>query len=191
LSANRAAASPNPTRVRRLHRALTGGVRRIAVAANVSGTLMVLALVMVVNYDMLARTLFHKPLHGAIEVVQFTMVLIVFLQLPDVIRAGRLTRSDGFLVLLETRSPRLGDLLRRLIDALSLAVMGLIAAASFPVFIEMWESQDYFGIPGVFTAPWWPIKLTILASAILCAAIFALRVLTPTLRTQFETLENK
>lgn len=191
MSATDTAASSGPNGVRRLHRVLTDVVRRIAVAANVTGTVMVLALVLVVNYDMLARTLFHRPLHGAIEVVQFTMVLIVFLQLPDVIRAGRMTRSDGFLVLLESRNPRLADLLRRMIDALSLAVMALIAVASFPVFIEMWESRDYFGIPGVFTAPWWPIKLTVLASAILCAAIFALRVLAPKQRTQFEALETK
>lgn len=151
---------------------------------------MVLALVLVVNYDMLARGLFNKPLHGAIEVVQFTMVLIVFLQLPDVIRAGRLTRSDGFLVLLEMRFPIVADLLRRAIDLLSLAVMVLIAKASYPVFIEMWDSQDYFGIPGVFTAPWWPIKLTILASAVLCSAIFALRIVIPRLRNKFERIET-
>jgi TRAP-type mannitol/chloroaromatic compound transport system permease small subunit len=169
---------------------LTVAVKRVAVLANVTGTLMVLALVLIVNYDMLARSLFNKPLNGAIELVQFTMVLIVFLQLPDVIRAGRLTRSDGFLGLLETISPLAGDILRRLIDLLSLAVMVLIAKASYPAFVEMWHSQDYFGIPGVFTAPWWPIKLTVLASAMLCSAIFGLWVIAPRLRNQFERIEH-
>ena len=59
-------------------------------------TLVVLALVLVVNYDMGARNLFNAPFNGAVEVVQFSMVLIVFLQLPDVVRVNRLTRSDGF-----------------------------------------------------------------------------------------------
>lgn len=147
--------------------------------ANATGTLMVLALVAVVNYDMLARTLANRPLLGAVELVQFAMVLIVFLQLPDVIRAGRLTRSDGFLGMLSLRAPGVARLLQRGIDLLSFAVMAAIAVASFPLFIEMWHSQDYFGIPGVFTAPWWPIRLTVLASAILCAAIFALKVVRP------------
>lgn len=171
--------SPVAQGYRRLHGAVSWLVHGVALGANATGTLMVLALVIVVNYDMLARTLANRPLHGTIELVQFAMVLIVFLQLPDVIRAGRLTRSDGFLVLLANRAPRAADLLRRAIDLLSFAVMALIAVASFPLFFEMWESQDYFGIPGVFTAPWWPIKLTVLASAILCATVFALKVLKP------------
>ena len=58
--------------------------------------------------------------------------------------------------------------------------MTLIAIAIFPEFIDMWHTQDFFGIPGVFTAPWWPIKLVILISAALCAMIFALKVLSRT-----------
>ncbi|WP_430474405.1 TRAP transporter small permease [Thalassospira lucentensis] len=174
-----------------LHAGLTKLIERTSVLANVTGTLMVLALVVVVNYDMLARTLFHRPLHGAIELVQFAMVLIVFLQLPDVIRAGRLTRSEGFLVLLELFSPVLARAMRRLIDTLSFVIMALIAVASFPLFIEMWESQDYFGIPGVFTAPWWPIKLTILVSSCLCGAIFVLRVIAPIRRANAEEVESE
>ena len=34
--------------------------------------------------------------------------------------------------------------------------MAIIAIAIWPEFVEMWETQDFFGIPGVFTAPWWP-----------------------------------
>ena len=60
-------------------------------SANAVGTLVVLALVCVVNYDVIARGLFNSPFLGAVEVVQFSMVLIVFLQLPDVMRVGRLT----------------------------------------------------------------------------------------------------
>ena len=78
----------------------------IAMAANAAGTLVVVLLVAVVNYDIIARGLFNRPFLGAVEVVQFSMVLIVFLQLPDVIRVGRLTRSDGFLGLLAVRAPK-------------------------------------------------------------------------------------
>lgn len=176
---NGQSSAPVASGYRRLHGAAAWLARAVALGANASGTLMVLALVVVVNYDMLARTLANAPLRGTVELVQFAMVLIVFLQLPDVIRAGRLTRSDGFLGLLETRAPRLAGLLRRAVDLLSFAVMAMIAVASYPIFVEMWHSQDYFGTPGVFTAPYWPIKLCVLASAILCAIIFALKVLRP------------
>jgi len=104
-------------------------------------------------------------------------VLIVFLQLPDVARVGRLTRSDGFLLVIGGNYPVLEKWLRRLINLISAGFMTLVAYAIFPEFLKMWESNDFFGVPGVFTAPWWPIKLTILASAILTAVIFGLKVL--------------
>ncbi|RKF14365.1 TRAP transporter small permease [Alginatibacterium sediminis] len=149
----------------------------LAMAANTLGTLMVLVLVMVVDYDVIARGAFNKPFMGAVEVVQFSMVLIVFLQLPDVVRVNRLTRSDGFLALMKPRFPNLTMWLRRFIDAVSATLMVMIAIAIWPEFLEMYETKDYFGVPGVFVAPWWPIKLTIFLSAVLCSILFICKVI--------------
>ena len=63
----------------------------VAIAANAAGTIVIILLILLVNYEIGARSLFNKPFRGTYEVVQFSLVLIVFLQLPDVIRAGRLT----------------------------------------------------------------------------------------------------
>lgn len=160
-------------------RAVRRVVDGIAVVANTAGTLVVLALVVLVNYDVVARGVFHAPFMGAVEVVQFSMVLIVFLQLPDVVRVGRLTRSDGFLLVVGNRWPRVSRLLRRIVNIVSCVFMTLVAIAIWPEFTDMLETRDYFGVPGVFTAPWWPIKLVIFASATLCAALFVLRVIFP------------
>lgn len=157
--------------------AVTRTVNGIAVSANAVGTLVVLALVVIVNYDAIARSLFNKPFLGAVEVVQFSMVLIVFLQLPDVIRVGRLTRSDGLLGLVARRNPAAGRLMSRVIDLFSLTFMAIVAIAIWPEFLDMWETQDYFGIPGVFTAPWWPVKLVIFLGATLSALLFILHVI--------------
>ena len=151
----------------------------IAMAANAAGTFVVILLVAVVNYDIIARGLFNRPFLGAVEVVQFSVVLIVFLQLPDVIRVGRLTRSDGFLMLLSRRAPPKGRALSRAIDLLSAGFMVLVVYAMWPEFLDMWETQDFFSVPGVFTAPWWPVKLVILLSAGLCAVHFLLHVARP------------
>lgn len=156
---------------------LTQGSKFVATAANVAGTLVVLALVVIVNYDVVARGVFNRPFLGAYELVQFSMVLIVFLQLPDVIRVDRLTRSDGLLFLIGDKYPHVAGVLRRVINTGSAIIMTLIAIAIFPEFLDMWETNDFFGVPGIFTAPWWPIKLTIFCSATLCALIFALKVL--------------
>ena len=67
--------------------------------------------------------------------------------------------------------------LRRGINAVSAVFMLLIAVAIWPEFLKMLDTRDYFGVPGVFTAPWWPVKLAIFASAVLAFAIFVLKVL--------------
>jgi len=152
---------------------------RIAMVANAIGTLVVLGLVMVVNYDVVARGVFHKPFHGAVELVQFSMVLIVFLQLPDVVRVNRLTRSDGFLSIAGNRWPLVALALNKFINAVSCVFMLLIAIAIWPEFLDMLDTKDYFGVPGVFTAPWWPIKLVIFLSASLCCILFALKLILP------------
>ena len=149
----------------------------LAITANAVGTLVVLGLVLIVNYDVVARGLFNAPFRGAYEVVQFSMVLIVFLQLPDVARVDRLTRSDGFLVILRNKNPQAAEFMRGVINTISAVLMTLIAIAVFPEFLKMWDTQDFFGVPGIFTAPWWPVKLCIFVSAALTALIFFLKVI--------------
>lgn len=149
---------------------------RIAEGANALGTLVVLGLVAVVNYDVIGRETARGPFMGAVELVQFSMVLIVFLQLPDVVRVNRMTRSDGFLSIASRRWPALARLLGRVINLIACVFMTLIAIAIWPEFVDMLETRDFFGVPGVFTAPWWPIKLVIFLSAALCSVLFALKV---------------
>lgn len=163
-----------------LNSALSGLTRvanSVAIAANVAGTLTVLALVVILNADVIARGLFNSPLKGTYEIVQMAVVFIVFLQIADVVRVDRLTRSDGFLNLLHSRRPGLTAGLRRVINAISAIFMGLIAYIMFPEFIKMWGTQDFFGIPGVFTVPWWPIKLVIASGSALASLIFVLKVI--------------
>ena len=154
-------------------------VEKIALVSNAVGTLVVLGLVAVVNYDVIARGFFNTTFMGAVELVQFSMVLIVFLQLPDVVRANRLTRSDGLLSIAGHRWPRFSLVLGKAINLLACVFMVLVAIAMWPEFLEMLETRDFFGVPGVFTAPWWPIKLVIFLSAVQCSILFALKVLLP------------
>ena len=156
----------------------------LAIAANVIGTLTVLMLVVILNVDVVARGFFNAPLKGTYEIVQLAVVFIVFLQLADVVRVDRLTRSDGFLNLLHSRRPGLTANLRRIINAMSAIFMGLIAYIMFPEFLKMWDTKDFFGIPGVFTVPWWPIKLVIASGSALACLIFVLKVITAQDRPQ-------
>ncbi len=150
----------------------------LAIASNALGTLVVLALVVLLNVDVIARGVFSAPLKGTYEMVQFSVVLIVFLQLADVVRVDRLTRSDGFLNVIHGRRPKVAANMRRIINALSAILMGLIAYITFPEFLHMWDTQDYFGVPGLFTLPWWPVKLVITMGTSLSCVIFVIKVIT-------------
>ncbi|MGI9570028.1 MAG: TRAP transporter small permease subunit, partial [Desulfobulbia bacterium] len=65
--------------------------RAIAVAmlANMIGTVFIFGLVAILNADVIARGIFNAPIRGVVELVIFSLVLIVFLQLPDVVRSNR------------------------------------------------------------------------------------------------------
>jgi TRAP-type C4-dicarboxylate transport system permease small subunit len=165
---------------------------------------MIFGLVAVLNTDVVARGVFHSPLNGSIELVIFSMVLIVFLQLPDVVQSNRLTRSDGFLAMIKDNHPDIASYTSRSIDFGSAIFMGLIAWTMWPEFHEAIESCyffiqpdfgpppsgniikdlstafgrcDYFGTPGIFTAPTWPLKLATVFGVSLCSIIFMIKAL--------------
>ena len=151
-----------------IYRPLTADSR----AANIVGTLVVLGLVLIVNAEVIARGVFSQPFNGTYELVQYSIVLIVFLQLPDVVRTDTLTRSDGLLLVMGNTRPRFSRALRRIIDFFSAVLMVLIVITIWPEFIDAWTSNDFFGTPGIFTAPWWPVRLIMVFSAALCALIW-------------------
>jgi TRAP-type C4-dicarboxylate transport system permease small subunit len=176
-----------------LARATNGPARvmtLVAQAANAVGTLVVLGLVVLINSDVVSRNLFNAPFRGTYELVQFLMVMIVFLQLPDVVRINRLTRSDGFIGLIANRRPGIARFFARLIDSVAAIFMGLIAYAMWPEFVRSWTEGNFFGTPGVFTAPYWPIHLVICFSAALTALIFATKAIAGKRRPELLHLEE-
>ena len=165
-----------------------------AIIANMIGTSVLFVIVAIMNSDVVARGIFNSPIRGVVEIAVFSLVLIVFLQLPDVVNSGRLTRSDGLLSLLKDKNAKIAGLLSRLIDAIAGMFMLMIAWTIWPEFLESFESCrffeaysadglashlssafsrcEYFGTPGIFTAPWWPAKLAIFFGVTLSAIIF-------------------
>ena len=71
---------------------LSGVANALAIAANAAGTVSVLGLVAILNIDVVARGLFNAPLKGTYEIVQLSVVFIVFMQLADVVRVDALGR---------------------------------------------------------------------------------------------------
>ena len=97
----RDAAGPAVRRHGIAHLDCRGGERAV-------GTIVVLLLVVAVNADVVARGVFSAPFSGTVEVVQFSMVLIVFLQLARR-GAGRSADPVGRVPDRAGRSPTCGS----------------------------------------------------------------------------------
>ena len=61
---------------------------------NVIGTLLIVALMILVNADVIGRVFFSAPVSGVPELVSMSIVAIVFLQVAQAFRMKRLTRTE-------------------------------------------------------------------------------------------------
>lgn len=131
-------------------------------ALNVIGTLLIIVIMLLVNGDVIGRGAFNAPISGVPEMVSMSIVAIVFLQIPQTFRMGRVTRSEAILGWLGKRFTSAHAFVEMVF---ALAAFGLIAVllhASGPLFVKSWVRGTYEGTIGDFTAPIWPVKLVIL-----------------------------
>lgn len=145
------------------------------VVLNAIGSLWVLLLVILICSDALGRSFFNRPIDGVTELVAVTMAVIVFCQLADTVRLGKLTRSDAFLSKLEASNSTLAALVVISFDILGIAVMVCIIWGTTPLLIESIERGYYIGEQGVFTLPDWPIKGIVVLGSVACALCFLVR----------------
>lgn len=129
---------------------------------NVAGSALIFALMLLIGVDVIGRAAFDSPLAGVPEIVTLSIVAIVFLQVPQALRVGRLTRSDAALSALRRRAPRLALALETLFDLIACGLVGVVVWATWPLFERAWSHGDFIGAIGAFTAPTWPVKAVIL-----------------------------
>ncbi len=137
------------------------------------GTLWIIALLVLINADVFGRNVLAAPIDGVIEIIEITIVAIVFLQIGDATRIGRLTRSDGFFNLILRRYPRVGHVLGATFDFLGALFMFFILYGFWPTLVQAWERDEYVGNEGVFTAPTWPVKLIVVIGCVVTLLLFA------------------
>ncbi len=152
------------------------GLHRVTGAMNALGTLWIVALMVLINVDVIGRNLFSSPLPGVPEMVALSIVGIVFLQLADTLREGRFTRADILLDRLARGAPRAHDALHALFHGVGAALMLVILWASWEPLAESVRIREYVGAIGAFQAPVWPVRLITLvglAATALCYALLA------------------
>lgn len=153
-----------------------GLIGRATRAANLIGTALVLILAILVCADIAGRNLLRQPIAGVPEIVSLSIIVIVFLQAPRALIAGRWTQSDLLTGLLETRAPRAGRAVQDLFDLCGAAVFGVIAYGTWPLLAKAWTRQEFVGAVGDFTAPVWPVRLAVLSGSVLLILNFLRRI---------------
>lgn len=152
------------------------GLDAFTIGLNVVGTLLIVALMILIGADVVGRGAFNAPVSGVPELVTLSIVAIVFLQIPQAMRAGRLTRSDALLGMLQHRAPRAALVLEIVFDLAAIAIVAVIFHATWPLYIEAYGRGTYIGAVGNFTVPVWPAKLVILIGCAMLILQFLARV---------------
>lgn len=158
---------------------------RLVVGMNAAGSVWILALILLVTSDALGRSFFAAPIVGTVELVQLSIVGIVFMQLGDTVRTERLTRSETFLDALRLARPRAAAALDAACALLGALYMAIALWGSIPLLAEAIRRNSWIGNEGVFTAPVWPVKTVIVLGLAVCLAQF-LRLATRSLRRALE-----
>ena len=133
---------------------------------NAAGSCWIVVLMMLINAEAISRSAFNAPIIGVIEMIEISIIGIVFMQLADSLRQGVLTRSDGLFNQVMRRKPVAGRVMAVATCAFGAVFMILIIWGSVPFFIESWENDYYIGVDGMFTAPVWPVALIIVFAVI-------------------------
>jgi len=136
------------------------------------GTILILFMMLLVNLDVLLRYLFNAPIEGVTELVELAIVCIVFLQISDAIRAGRLTRSDGLYSRITRHVPVAGHLLGIIFDLTGALFFLAILYGSLPRLVEAYRGGYYAGNVGIFTFPVWPVRLILVIGCITAILVF-------------------
>ncbi len=154
---------------------LSTAFERLVVAMNAVGSLWVLLLVLLINADALGRSLFALPVQGAVEIVALSMAIIVFCQLADTIRLGKLTRADGFVDAWLAGGTAAGRRAVAGLELLGTILMVLILVGTWPLLTKAYANGQYIGTRGVFSFPEWPLKALVVFGAGMAAICFLVR----------------
>ncbi|WP_323781067.1 TRAP transporter small permease [Thalassovita sp.] len=153
-----------PTRLGKAAVALMG-------VANVVATLWILGLMVLIVADILGRELFAHPIAGVPEMVKYSIVGIVFLQISHTHRAGQMIRSDGILGMVRKARPRLAAAMDLIAQLCGAGFAAMLCWAVWPKAVRAYMRGELEGISGHFTLPVWPfLGLIVLGSALLSAS---------------------
>jgi TRAP-type C4-dicarboxylate transport system permease small subunit len=138
------------------------------------GTGWIMVLMVLICADIVGRAAFKAPILGVPEMVQFSIIGIVFLQLPLTLRTGGLTRSDLLLGAVARKRPRVAHTMQLVFDLTGAALLAVIVLTTWPLARTAFAGKEFFGSTGVVHIPTGPLKAIIILGCATMALQFLL-----------------
>lgn len=142
-------------------------IDRVSGAFNALGSLLTFALMCLICADVVGRYFFNAPIAGVVEIVEISIVAIVFAQLADTTANGRITRADSIIAMLRTRRRKVARAIDFIAALTGIALMSILAYGIIPTIVQDYERGYYVGTVGLFTFPSWPTKVVVAIGVIL------------------------
>lgn len=148
---------------------------RLTAIMSMIGTAAILFIMCIITADVVGRAFLDHPIPGVPEIVSMLILSIVFLQLANTLLRGHLTRADGFLMLVRSKSPRVEGVLDAIMHLAGVGLVGVLVSAFYPLFMRSYGRNEMIGTLGQFLAPIWPTYFVVLLGAVMLCLAFALR----------------
>ena len=158
-------------------RFLSGAGRSFGLLVRLSdllASMWILGLMLLVVSDVSMRFFFNAPIAGVNEIMEISIVAMLYMQVTQALRDDRHTRSNAFFTLVMARNPHAGHVLHMLFCTAGCALMVTILWAAVPKVLEAYESSYTIGTRGVLLVPEWPVRLVIVYGCTLMAIQFAI-----------------
>ncbi|MEX2126707.1 MAG: TRAP transporter small permease [Xanthobacteraceae bacterium] len=141
---------------------------------NVIGTLLILAMAVAVNADVIGRNLFNQPISGVLEFMGLSIVAIVFLQMANTLRVDRHVSNDIIMRAIAQSRPRFAALTYAVFNLIGAVLMALIVIYVWPILEENYRHGYFRGTAGFAEVPIWPFYSAIVVGAAITAIQFLL-----------------
>ncbi|CAN5731693.1 hypothetical protein BH23PSE1_BH23PSE1_08260 [soil metagenome] len=151
----------------------SAALRRAAGALEILGGIGVVALMLLTVSDALMRSVLNRPILGANDLTQVTLVVVVAIALPLSILAGRAISID---IVLDRLRPALARLSRRLAALVAACALALIA---WRCAINAGEAATFGETTMLLQIPYGPFYRALAVSAALSALLFLAAALRP------------
>jgi len=150
-------------------------VGALELGMNSVGTLWIFGLMFLICGDVAGRYLFNAPILGAAEMVGYSIVTAVFLQMASTLHAGRFTRVEMLIEPMEAKRPAAAHSFVAVFDLLGAAVFGIITWGTWPKLEHAFTTGEITGTPGVFAFIIWPFLAVIVFGAAVTCVEFLIR----------------